>query len=204
MDFFTESPVTFSLLLANVVASMVGFSSPDFINQNSLWIQPIREHRQWHRALTSGFLHVNGAHLFVNMLTLYYFGPPLEGVFGSTGFALLYFGSLLGGSLWEIVDKNDRPDYRAIGASGAISGLMSAVGLLFPFATIYLMFALPVWAGLYALLFIVISFIYSRRENAMIAHGAHLGGAIAGLVLTLLLKPESFSDLLKEIATKFG
>ena len=204
MDIFTAAPVTFSLLLANIVASMVGFSSPDFLNQNSLWIRPIREQQQWHRALTSGFLHVNGAHLFVNMLTLFYFGPPLEAEFGSTGFAILYFGSLLGGSAWEIVDKAGRPDYRAIGASGAISGLMSAVGVLFPFATIYLMFALPVWAGLYALLFIVISFIYSRRDNAMIAHGAHLGGAIAGLVLTLLLRPQSFSELLQQIANKFG
>lgn len=204
MDFFTTAPVTFSLLLANVVASMIGFSSPDFVNQNSLWIRPIREQQQWHRALTSGFLHVNGAHLFVNMLTLYYFGPPLEGTFGSTGFALLYFGSLLGGSFWEIVDKAARPDYRAIGASGAISGLMSAVGILFPFATIYLMFALPIWAGLYALLFIIISFIYSRKENAMIAHGAHLGGAIAGLFLTLVLRPDSFGRLLDSIAQQFG
>jgi membrane associated rhomboid family serine protease len=204
MDFFTAAPVTFSLLLANVVASMIGFSSAEFINQNSLWIRPIREQNQWHRALTSGFLHVNGAHLFVNMLTLYYFGPPLEAEFGSTGFAILYFGSLLGGSAWEIVDKGNQPDYRAIGASGAISGLMSAVGLLFPFATIYLMFALPVWAGVYALLFIVVSFIYSRRGGGMIAHGAHLGGAISGLVLTLLLRPESFSELLQQIAQKFG
>lgn len=204
MDFFAAAPVTFSLLLANIAASMVGFAAPDFVDQNSLWIRPIREKRQWHRAITSGFLHVNSAHLLVNMLTLYYFGPPLEAEFGSGGFALLYAGSLLGGSVWEIVDKAGRPDYRAIGASGAISGLMSAVGLLFPFATIYLMFALPVWAGLYALLFIVISFIYSRREDAMIAHGAHLGGALAGLALTLILKPESFGDLLDQVAARIG
>ena len=204
MEFLFASPVTFGLLLANLIASFVGFSYPDFVNQNSLWIRPIREQQQWHRVLTSGFLHVNGAHLFVNMLTLYFFGPPLEAQFGSTSFAILYFGSLLGGSIWEIVDKGNRPDYRAIGASGAISGLMSAVGILFPFATIYLMFALPVWAGLYALAFIVISFIYSRREDAMIAHGAHLGGAVAGIVLTLVLKPHAFGDLLAQIASKFG
>ena len=204
MEIFASAPVTFSILFANLIASFIGFTSPDFVDQNSLWIRPIREQRQWHRALTSGFLHVNGMHIFVNMLTLYYFGPPLESVFGASGFALLYFGSLLGGSLWEIIDKNDRPDYRAIGASGAISGLMSSVGILFPFATIYLMFALPIWAGLYALLFIVISFIYSRREDAMIAHGAHLGGAIAGLALTLILKPESFGELLQQISAQFS
>nr|WP_321360811.1 rhomboid family intramembrane serine protease [uncultured Hyphomonas sp.] len=204
MDFFTSAPVTSSLLLANIVASMIGFGASDFINQNSLWIRPIREQGQWHRVLTSGFLHVNGMHLFVNMLTLFYFGPPLESVFGSTGFAILYFGSLLGGSFWEVIDKRGDPDYRAIGASGAISGLMSAVGILFPFALIYLMFAIPIWAGLYALLFIVISFVFSQRENTMIAHGAHLGGAVSGVALTLLLRPESFSQLLDQIARQFG
>ena len=204
MEFFTTSPVTSSLLLANVIASMIGFGAREFIDQNSLWIRPIREQHQWHRVLTSGFLHVNGMHLFVNMLTLFYFGPPLEHVFGSTGFAILYFGALLGGSLWEIVDKHNQPDYRAIGASGAISGLMSAVGILFPFATFYLRFSLPSWAGLYAVLFIVISFIFSQRPNTMIAHGAHLGGAVAGIVLTLLLKPEAFGRLMDQIAQRFG
>lgn len=204
MEAFTTSPVTFALLAANIVASVVALTVPDFMDQNSFWIRPIREQKQWHRVLTSGFLHVNGAHLLVNMLTLYFFGPPLEATLGSVNFILLYFGSLLGGSLWEIVDKYNRPDYRAIGASGAISGLMSAVGLLFPFATIYIFFALPIWAGLYALLFIIVSFIYSQRENTMIAHGAHLGGALAGLAITLILKPEALDHLMRQLANRFG
>ncbi|HPE48979.1 MAG TPA: rhomboid family intramembrane serine protease [Hyphomonas sp.] len=204
MEAFTTSPVTFALLAANIVASVVALTVPDFMDQNSFWIRPVREQKQWHRVLTSGFLHVNGAHLLVNMLTLYFFGPPLEATLGSVNFILLYFGSLLGGSLWEIVDKYNRPDYRAIGASGAISGLMSAVGLLFPFATIYIFFALPIWAGLYALLFIIVSFIYSQRENTMIAHGAHLGGALAGLAITLILKPEALDHLMRQLANRFG
>ncbi|MCA8898338.1 MAG: rhomboid family intramembrane serine protease [Hyphomonas sp.] len=204
MEAFTTSPVTFALLAANIVASVVALTVPDFMDQNSFWIRPVREQKQWHRLLTSGFLHVNGAHLLVNMLTLYFFGPLLEAKLGSVNFILLYFGSLIGGSLWMVVDKYNRPDYRAIGASGAISGLMSAVGLLFPFATIYVFFALPIWAGLYALLFIVVSFIYSQRENTMIAHGAHLGGALAGLVITLLLQPEALDHLMRQLASRFG
>ncbi|MEZ5998592.1 MAG: rhomboid family intramembrane serine protease [Hyphomonas sp.] len=204
MDSLVSYPVTFALLAANVVASFVAFTVPGFLDQNSLWIRPIREGGQWHRLLTSGFLHVNFTHLLVNMLTLYFFGPPLEGRLGSASFAVLYFGSLIGGSVWEVIDKRGKPDYRAIGASGAISGLMSAVGLLFPFALIYVFFAVPIWAGLYALLFIVISFIYSQKENTMIAHGAHLGGAIAGLVLTLVIDPASLGRLMQQISAQFG
>ena len=81
---------------------------------------------------------------------------------------------------------------------------MLAVALLFPFATIYLMFAIPIWAGVYGALFIIISFILSGRDNAMIAHGAHLGGAVAGLVITLLLKPESLGNLLQQISERLG
>lgn len=154
--------------------------------------------------VTSGFLHVALWHLFANMITLYYFGPYLEQVFGTMGFLILYFGSLLGGSLWDIVDKRNQPDYRAIGASGAISGLMSAVGILFPFLTIGILGILPMWAGLYAIIFILVSFSLSSRQDAIIGHGAHLGGALAGIVLTLVLRPQSFDELLQQIAAKFG
>jgi membrane associated rhomboid family serine protease len=135
--FFTSAPVTSSLLLANIVASMVGFGATDFITQNALWIQPIREQRQWHRVLTSGFLHVERhASLREHAHALLFRSLPLEQrVRQRPGLLILYFGSLLGGSIWDVVDKSgNKPDYRAIGASGAISGLMSAVGILFPFA----------------------------------------------------------------------
>ncbi|MCA8891953.1 MAG: rhomboid family intramembrane serine protease [Hyphomonas sp.] len=204
MEYFSAAPVTSSVLLANIIASMIGFASPDFVTQNAFWIRPIREQRQWHRVITSGFLHVATWHLFANMITLYYFGPWLEHVFGATGFLILYFGSLLGGSMWDVVDKRNKPDYRAVGASGAISGLMSAVGIIFPFLTIGIFGILPVWAGAYAVIFIVISYGLSKREDAIIGHGAHLGGALAGIVITLLLRPESFSELIQQISEKFG
>ncbi len=204
MDILSQSPATFALLAANIIASLIAFSQQDFFVGNSFWIQPIRQGRQWHRMLTSGFLHVNMTHLFVNMITLYFFGPTLEYIFGTINFLLLYFVSLLGGSVWMYIEKRNDPDYRAVGASGAISGLMLAVALLFPFATIYLMFAIPIWAGVYGALFIIISFILSGRDNAMIAHGAHLGGAVAGLVITLLLKPESLGNLLQQISERLG
>ncbi|MCA8903116.1 MAG: rhomboid family intramembrane serine protease [Hyphomonas sp.] len=204
MDALIASPVTFCLLAANVIASLIAFGSPDFREQNNFWIRPMREGNQWHRLVTSGFLHVDFFHLFINMYVLYGFGPALERVFGPVGYFILYMGSLLGGSAWMYADKRNVPDYRAVGASGAISGLMLSVSVLAPFATLLFMGVLPMWSIVFGVGFIIISYILSHRENAVIAHGGHLGGAIAGLVLTLVLKPDSFSNLLRQIAERFG
>ena len=204
MDGLLASPATLGLIAMNVIASMIAFGNRDFFEQNAFWIAPIREGRQWHRFLTSGFLHVNGMHLFLNMYVLYLFGQTLEKILGTAGFLILYFASLLGGNLWEYMEKRGKPDYRSVGASGATSGVVLGFCLFFPFAVLYLFFAIPMWAIVFGVGYIVISFILSQRESTMIAHGAHLGGAVAGLVVTLLLRPEAWNHLLSQVAARIG
>ena len=199
-----EFPVTISLIAANVIVSLIGLSSRDFFEDNNFWIAPIREGRQWWRFVTSAFLHVNGTHLFINMFVLWEFGRVLERSLGEATFLVIYAGSLLAGNMWEYVDKRDKPDYRAVGASGATSGVVLSFSMLAPFAMLGLFFIIPMWAIVAALLFISVSFILSRRPDTMIAHGAHLGGALAGAALTFLLVPGSFSRLLAQIAERLG
>ena len=199
-----EYPVTISLIAANVLVSLIGLSSRDFFEDNNFWIAPIREGRQWWRFVTSAFLHVNGTHLFINMFVLWEFGRVLERSLGGATFLVIYAGSLLAGNMWEYVDKRDKPDYRAVGASGATSGVVLSFSMLAPFAMLGLFFIIPMWAIVAALLFISVSFILSRRPDTMIAHGAHLGGALAGAALTFLLVPGSFSRLLAQIAERLG
>ncbi len=204
MENLLTSPVTLSLLAANIVASLIGFSSRDFLEQNIFWIGPLLRKQEWHRIVTAGFLHGGQLHLFMNMLTLYFCGPSLEGALGPARFLLLYFGSLLGGTLWEFVEKRRDPNYRSLGASGAISGLLLAISVLAPFSVISLFFFLPMWSIVFGVLFIVISYVLSKRDNTIIAHGGHLGGAVAGLILTLLLVPGAGTNLIREVAEKFG
>ena len=199
-----EFPVTISLIAANVLVSLIGLSNRDFFEDNNFWIAPIREGRQWWRFVTSAFLHVNGTHLLINMFVLWQFGGVLERSLGATTFLIIYVGSLLAGNLWEYVDKKNQPDYRAVGASGATSGIVLAFSVLAPFQVLYLLFILPMWAIVAAVLFISVSFFLSQRPNTMIAHGAHLGGALAGAALTFLLVPGSWSRLLAQIAERLG
>ena len=67
MDSLFASPVTMGLLALNVVASMIAFSNQAFMAQNVLWVGPMRQKGEWYRGLSSGFLHVNQLHLFLNM-----------------------------------------------------------------------------------------------------------------------------------------
>lgn len=199
-----EYPVTISLIAANILVSLIGLSNRDFFEDNSFWIQPIREDNQWWRFVTSAFLHVNGTHLFINMFVLWEFGRVLERSLGASTFLIIYFGSLLAGNAWEYFDKKNQPDYRAVGASGATSGVVLSFSMLAPFAMLGLFFIIPMWAIVAAILFISVSFFLSRRPNTMIAHGAHLGGALAGAALTFLLVPGSWDRLLAQIAERLG
>ncbi len=204
MEGLLASPVTLGLLAANIIASVLAFSNRDFYEQNLFWIEPINKGGQVHRFVTSAFLHVSPTHLLINMYVLWMFGMILERVLGAGGFLLLYFGALLGGNLWEYVDKRNTPDYRAVGASGATSGIVMAFCLFFPFHMLYLLFAIPMWAIVFGIGYIVISYILSQRDGTMIAHGAHLGGALAGLVVALVLKPEAWGNLVAEVTNKIG
>lgn len=199
-----ESPVTLALVAMNVVVSLIGFQNKAFFEQNAFWIAPIREGGELHRFVTSAFLHVNFLHLLVNMYVLYEFGSILEGILGTTGFLIMYAASLLAGNLWEYVDNRAKPDYRAVGASGATSGVVLSFCLLFPFALLGLFFIIPMWAIVAGVGFILVSFFLSQRDNTLIAHGAHLGGALAGAAITLLLVPNAWSNLLAQVTEKFG
>ncbi|MBR9808162.1 MAG: rhomboid family intramembrane serine protease [Alphaproteobacteria bacterium] len=199
-----EFPVTLSLIAANILVSMIGLSNRDFFEENNFWIAPIRQNKQYWRFVTSAFLHVNATHLLINMYVLWEFGRHLERALGAGVFLLIYFGSLLAGNIWEYVDNLNKPDYRAVGASGATSGVILSFSVLAPFALLGVFFIIPMWAIVAAVLFITISFILSRRENTMIAHGAHLGGALAGGVLTLLLVPGAWTSLVRQIAERLG
>jgi membrane associated rhomboid family serine protease len=185
------APITLALLAANVIASLYALSNPKFMDENSFWIGPMVKRGEWYRAVSSAFLHVNTPHLLLNMFTLISFGPVLESVFGPLRYTLLYVGAMLGSSALMYFQKRNDDGYRAVGASGAISGLMLAVSILAPFQVLMLMAIIPIWAILFGVLFIALSIALSSRDNAIIAHGGHLGGALAGVLLTLVLLPGS-------------
>ncbi|MEM1087917.1 MAG: rhomboid family intramembrane serine protease [Pseudomonadota bacterium] len=204
MDTLLQSPATFALIAANVIASFIAFSNPRFMDQNLFHVGPILHGKQWYRTVTSGFLHGDGFHLLMNMYVLYLFGRILEAqVLGTIGFLIVYFVSLIGGSAWSLLENRHKPDYRALGASGATSGLILSFCLFAPFAMLVLI-VIPMPAIIFGALFIFISAMLAQRDNKVIGHEAHLGGALAGLLITMLVEPSALSIFSEQVVARLG
>ncbi|MDX1545826.1 MAG: rhomboid family intramembrane serine protease [Rhodothermales bacterium] len=192
---FSDAPVTLLLLLINVLVSGYALYSDASLIER-LGFQPvrIRERGEYYRFITAGFVHAGVAHLAFNMITLYFFGPLLEQILGAVGFLALYFGSELAAHALTFWHQRDNDFYNAVGASGAISGVVFAFCMFFPFEMLYLFFALPIPAIVFAFGYVFGSIYAMKRAREQgqvggIAHEAHLGGALGGVVLTLLLEP---------------
>jgi len=127
-------------------------------------------------------------HLFFNMFTLYIFAPVVLGFIGNIKFLVVYFGSLLVGSLFSLFFHKDEYHYTAVGASGAVMGIIYSAILLQPGMSLYLFFIpIPIPAYVFGVGYLLYSIYGMKARNDNIGHDAHFGGAIGGYVLTLLL-----------------
>ena len=150
MERLLQAPITLALLLSNLGVSLYAFTDPSLLRELSFRPHRIRTHREGYRFLTAGFVHASGTHLAFNMITFYFFGPLLEGILGIGAFLLLYFGSELAAHALTFAAHRDDPNYSAVGASGAISGVVFAFCVFFPLRNLYLFFALPIPAILFS------------------------------------------------------
>ncbi|MEL6289686.1 MAG: rhomboid family intramembrane serine protease [Pseudomonadota bacterium] len=186
-------PVTYAIIFANVLISGYAFFvDSGLINRWALQVGSVLRGGEYHRVVTSGFLHADPTHFLFNMATLFFFGPTMESMVGLVGFLLLYFGSELAANGYSLWAKRRSLHYASIGASGAVSGVVLGFCLLFPLAELGIFFApIGIPAILYAALYLAYSMYATAGQGDGIAHEAHLGGAVGGIVLTMLLVPNA-------------
>ena len=183
------------LIIANVLVSLKGFSDRSFLEQYKFQIGPVLRGEKI-RMFTSGFLHVDQAHLFFNMFALYIFADEVINEIGVLKFLIIYVGSLLAGSTLALSFHKREPYYSAVGASGAVMGVVYAAIMLVPDMRLsFIFFPIVSFPGY---VFGVGYFLYSlygmRTKLGNIGHSAHLGGAVGGFVLTLALYPQIFME----------
>ena len=162
-----------------------------------------------YQLVTYMFMHGNFGHLFFNMFALWMFGNTLENIWGSKRFLLFYMVCGIGAGLcqelvqyiqyatslaqYETVNMGGRiismDSYlnmmTTVGASGAIYGLLLAFGMMFPDSRIYLYFLFPIKAKWFVIGYAVLELVLGFQGVDNVAHFAHLGGMLFGLLLIL-------------------
>lgn len=209
IDSLINSPVAGVILILTIITSIRAFSNPDMLYRMTFSPYDISHRGEWYRIFSSGLIHMNWAHLAFNMLTFYFFAFPLEQIAGHLQLLIIYVGSLMISGMPSMIRYKGSSGYRALGASGAVSGVLFAIIIMFPTLPLNLLFIpidIPAW--LLGLVFLGYSFYASfygkDRGGVRIGHDAHLWGALAGMVLMVLLKPEVAENFARWISGQFG
>jgi len=174
---------TIVIITVNALISIKGFNDYSFFEKYKFNIAGIRRGERI-RIFTSGFLHVDFTHLIFNMLTLYFFANVVIINVGVSKFIIIYLLSLIVGNLLSLYFHKDEYHYSAVGASGAVMGIIYSAILFAPNSTIYFM---PAW--MFGLLYLFYSIYGMKKRIGNIGHDAHFGGAIGGYVSTIVFAP---------------
>ena len=180
--------ITFIIILvATIAISYQGCNNASFFNRYKFNVGAVQK-GDYVRLLSSGFLHADWQHLIFNMISLYFFQDVIIGSMGNLLFLLIYFGSMLLGSIFSLRIYKRQPYYSAIGSSGAVSGIIFAAIALYP--TALSVNFLPGW--LFGALYFGYSvfMMFNPQQGDNLGHAAHLGGALFGLAVVIVYAPE--------------
>ncbi|MBP6216055.1 MAG: rhomboid family intramembrane serine protease [Luteimonas sp.] len=200
--------VTYVLIGVTVLVSWQAFNNRALMERLILWPPAIKRYRQYDRLLTHGFIHADTTHLLFNMITLFFFGRAIEPVFvdriGMLGFAAFYLSAIVMAIMPTYIRHANDPQYRSLGASGAVSAVLFSFVLFAPWSLIFVFF-IPVPAIVYAVLYIGYSIWMDRRGTDNVNHSAHLWGAVYGMLFTVMMEPRVATTFLARVASpSFG
>jgi len=186
-----NSPVSTIIFILTILISLNAiYRSPQTFDRFLLHPYSVFRQNRWYNLISSGFIHADLFHLIFNMMTFYFFAFNLEQMSGSLNFAIIYFASLVIADIPSLIKNKDNPDYHSLGASGAISGVLFASILFVPESKIYLMiFPVGIPAPIFAILYLIWCWYAARNAQDNINHSAHLFGALAGIIITVILLP---------------
>ena len=183
----------FIIIIITCLFSIKGFKDSSFFNKYKFHIQSIKKGEKY-RMWSSAFLHADYSHLFFNLFTLWVFSGAILMQLGEFYYVIIYSLSLYFGNFFTLKQHKNEVLYSAVGASGAVTGIVYSSILLFPEMKLALLFPVPLPSYVFGLCYILYSIYGMKKNTGNIGHSAHLGGAIAGMIITILIKPSILID----------
>ena len=198
--------MTIIIILITSVFSIIAFSQHGLVYKYQFNPYQILKRRQYSRLILHAFLHANWTHLIVNMLVLYSFGTVLERYFqqffGSNWipyYLILYFGAILVSPLYALFKHRNDYLYNAVGASGAVSAVVFAAIFFDPWNKIYFFGMIPMPGIVFAVGYLIYSWLMSSRNKDNVAHDTHFFGALFGFLVPILLNPHLFTFFIRQL-----
>jgi membrane associated rhomboid family serine protease len=187
--------LTIAIVAITCVVSWMAFKDAKLLDRLLLWPPAIQRKHEYWRLLSYGLVHADFQHLlFLGRAMAWLYAQHL----GPLGFLWFYMGGLLVSILPTYVANRHNPNYRSLGASGAVSAVLFAYILISPWSMI-LVFVIPVPAILYAVAFVAYSIWADRQGNSYINHNAHMWGAAYGIVFTVIMEPRIIPFFLQQL-----
>jgi membrane associated rhomboid family serine protease len=189
--------ITLTIVIITCLVSLAAFGNQRVQEDLIFWPAAMQgKPNQYYRFFTYGAIHADYFHLAFNMITLWSFGQKVENDLFVERFEdkarlmyiLLYVLAIIISTLPDYFRHRNNYAYRALGASGAVSAVIYAGIVLDPMSRIGLFFfPIGIPGYLFAIIFLALSTYMARRGRDNIGHGAHITGAVFGLVFTIVI-----------------
>jgi len=205
IEYLQNTPVASIIFLFTLVTSIYALNDQSLYGKFMLHPYSVYRRKNVYTLITSGLIHGSWMHLAFNMFTFYFFAFALESTIGSFKFGLIYFIGLVLSDIPSVIKHKNDFHYHSLGASGAISAILFSYILFFPLTTLMIFhLPIPIWAALFGVLYLVYSYYMSKSSRDNINHDAHLFGAIAGVIVTILLVPGIVPHFFAELMARFA
>lgn len=195
--------ILFVVIGMNILISYQVFKSNEWRDKLILSPYLIKHDGQWYRLFSHSWIHADWQHLIFNMASLYFLGDlilnnwlDLYGDLKGTGlFLFLYIAGGVAATIFPYFKNQDNSSYRALGASGAVSAVIFAAILWNPTMKLGILFIpFPIPAYIFGPLYLLIEYFAMRNIKTGVAHDAHLGGALFGILFVLFLNLDKGKD----------
>lgn len=200
--------VTYIILAITILTSIRSFKDETLKQKLIFNAYLIKQNKEWYRFFSHGVIHADWMHLIFNCYVLYIFGVQVEFDFvlefglgkGLFNYVLLYVVGLAVSSFYSYAQNLNNPHYNALGASGAVSGVLFSFIAFNPTVDLSLMFIpIPIKAWVMGLLYLIYSNYMATKKLDNVGHDAHFWGAVFGFVVTFIFKPELFGAFIDQI-----